>query len=735
MRNLLKPVLFFFTVFTYLFASVPVAVPAFAQPDLDAFTNARMGQLLVRFKGSENPQLFQFESNWQAARALIDFSKEDGVDIVQPNFIYKASAQPNDAQSVSQDYLQVVNAYEAWNDVDAAQDVVVAVIDSGIDQTHPDLRGNLWENALEIPGNGVDDDNNGFIDDLHGWDFISDVGDASPKIKPSTSESAVGAQHGTIVGGLIGAVGNNGVGVAGIAWRTQLMNIRVLDLAGLGDSKRITEGFAYALENGADVINMSLVGTDYDPVLVDLLRRAHQENVITVAAAGNNNRTLNQQGAYPICYKGQGDATVIGVGAIDNFYKKASFSNYGSNCVDIVAPGVDIFSTRAVRGHFTNQNYYDAIFSGTSFSTPLVSGAVALMKQAYPDLTPDEALAFLQDGSIPITDDSSKSYGFEYALDIAGALDLTLEKVDSLPPPSTPQFLALPRSPYHTFGYRYQLPGPILVDPLVLDNEELKAGGINITRESGTTVLLSRWDKDARTVYRYNTKLGTVVELFRTDREIPDQSVGSIAIGNVDFDEDQEYVVVGGPESTPKVTIFRGDGVLKYQFDAYDADITGGMHVALFDTNFDGVSEIVTVPATQRSGHIKVFDYTGLLIRSWKAYSENFDGGANLTIADIDTDGVEELVVGPGVTGGPHVKVFNGDGSLKLEFFGGALDDNGGAHVQVLDLDQDNQDEFIITYHEGRVPVIRRYTLTGMYIDELGIFDPGYTGGVTIIAD
>ncbi len=713
------------------FGSIPVQ----AQVDLSLFDNARLGQVLVKFKGERQAHLVKFDNNLSAARAMAEFSQDEAVDFVQPNFLYETASAPNDTEVASQTYFQTINAFQGWDIVNDASDVVVAVIDSGVDQTHPDIKDNLWHNIDEIPDNGKDDDGNGFVDDVHGWDFLSDVPDASPKIRKTTSESSIGVQHGTVVAGMIGGVGNNNLGITGVAWRVQIMNLRVLGIDGLGDSQAITEAFAYAIDNGADVINMSLVGTDFDQLMVNLLADAKEKNIIPVAAAGNNGRSLNGRGTYPVCYKNHGPATVIGVGATDDNLVKAGFSNFGNNCVDIVAPGVDVFSTRTVRPHFPNQNYFEAIFSGTSFSTPLVSGAIALMKAIYPDMSADDALLFLQQGATPITDEGSKAFGFEYGLNVKGSLDLLLTTVEELPPVPEPEFLALPRAPYHTFGYRYQMPGPILLTPLVLENEELAKGGINITKESATTVLLSRWSADSKTIYRYHTELGTIEEVFRTDAVTFNQSVGSIAIGNVDFDFDDEYVVVGGPESVPMVTIFRGDGVLKYQFRAYADDIEGGMHVALFDTNGDGISEIVTVPATEGPGLIRVFDYTGLMLSAWKAYGDNFNGGANLTIADVTGDGIQELVIGPGVTGGPHVKVFSGAGDLVFEFFGGDVEDNGGAHVQVLDLDRDLQKEYVITYHEGHIPVIRRYTFAGEFIDELGIFDEGYSGGVTIIAD
>ncbi|BAZ05956.1 S8 family peptidase [Calothrix sp. NIES-3974] len=261
--------------------------------------------------------------------------------------------------------LDAISVPEVWTQGYTGEGVVVAVIDSGVDFTHPDLDDNIWINTGEIFGDGIDNDGNGYIDDLIGWDFVGN------DYNPMDEET-----HGTHVAGIIAAEAN-GYGMVGVAYNAKIMPIRVFDANGRGTQKDFIKGIIYAADNGADVINLSLTTGGYSPEVEAAVKYATERGAIVVMAAGNNG---GEEPVYPAAlakYWG------IAVGAIDINYNMADFSNRAgsdSSLYYVVAPGKDIYSTTP------NDTY--GFLSGTSMATPYVSGVAALMLSANPDLTP-----------------------------------------------------------------------------------------------------------------------------------------------------------------------------------------------------------------------------------------------------------------------------------------------------------------------------------------------------------
>lgn len=261
---------------------------------------------------------------------------------------------------------------EAWDLATGSTQVVVAVIDTGIDYTHPDLAPNIWTNSFEIPGNGIDDDGNGFVDDVHGYDFANGDGD------PLDDHF-----HGTHCSGTIGAVGNNGIGVAGVNWRVKIMALKFLGSSGSGSTAGAISAIQYAINNGARVLSNSWGGSGYLQSLQDAIVAARQAGVLFVAAAGNSNSDTPM---YPAAYD-----DVVAVAATDHRDEKASFSNYG-DYIDVAAPGVAIYSTfptyrTAAMGSFSTD--YETI-SGTSMACPHVAGLAALLLARNEGLDPDQ---------------------------------------------------------------------------------------------------------------------------------------------------------------------------------------------------------------------------------------------------------------------------------------------------------------------------------------------------------
>jgi subtilisin family serine protease len=250
----------------------------------------------------------------------------------------------------------------AWRQTTGA-DVTVAVIDSGVDLGHPDLSPNLWTNPGEVPGNGVDDDGNGYVDDVHGYDFVG--GDGDPQDENG---------HGTHVAGIIGARGGNGIGGAGVAWRVKLMAVRVLDADARGTTTSVADGIRYAVANGARIVNLSLAGPSSTPELEDAVRLAQDHGVLIVVAAGNEGADLAAAPTYPAAY---GEGNVLGVAATAQDGGLSSVSDYGPGA-DLAAPGEQILST-AIGGGYEWR-------TGTSMAAPEVAGALVLLAAARPDL-------------------------------------------------------------------------------------------------------------------------------------------------------------------------------------------------------------------------------------------------------------------------------------------------------------------------------------------------------------
>ena len=196
-----------------------------------------------------------------------------------------ASFLPNDPYYKNQWYLARIKALSAWEKISRSPSITIAVIDSGIDINHPDLKDNIWINTKEIPNNNIDDDHNGFIDDVYGWDFVNNVPDPSPKFEEGWTES--GIAHGTIIAGIIAATGNNQEGISGVTWEAKIMPLRSLNDQGEGRMSAVIRAVDYAVHNGADIINLSFVGFTYNQALQEALQRAYEAGVIVVAAAGN----------------------------------------------------------------------------------------------------------------------------------------------------------------------------------------------------------------------------------------------------------------------------------------------------------------------------------------------------------------------------------------------------------------------------------------------------------------
>jgi PKD repeat protein len=356
--------------------------PGIPEQALQRMHRQEKNRLLHRTPGAEPAHVLALPAGRTVHEALARYRQSGLVAVAEPDYIVRAVTllSPNDpkfqdgtlwglhntGQSGGRDDADI-DAPEGWMTAHSASNIIVAVVDSGIRYTHEDLAANLWINPGEIAGNGIDDDDNGIIDDLHGFNAATDSGDPS---------DAMG--HGTHVAGIIGAVGNNSKGVVGVAWNVRLMALRFLDGAGNGSISDAIRCIDYARTNGASVINASWGGSTHSSFLEAAIRRARDAGIIFVAAAGNDSMNIDATPFYPASYNLNNIVSVTGTTRTDAL---GTYASYGATSVDLAAPGTSIYST----GRSSDSSY--TWNSGTSMAAAYVSGVFALMKVRYPNDT------------------------------------------------------------------------------------------------------------------------------------------------------------------------------------------------------------------------------------------------------------------------------------------------------------------------------------------------------------
>ena len=340
-----------------------------AFPFLDAIATHRT--LTPQTASLRNVYKVYYTSPFDPGIVADELARDAGVALAEPQPLYRITtplpAEPNDPRYGSQSQLERLNLPEAWDVVKGDQgDVLIAIVDTGTQWTHEDLRANLWTNPNEIPGNGIDDDSNGFVDDIHGWNFRAD--------SPDAFGDGTMSSHGTEVSGAANAVTDNSLGIAGAAWNAKFVPVHTgceeIEFMCYTD-----EGVVYAAMIGADIINCSFGGPTESVVSRRVYEAAFAEGALSVAASGNDGLNLDRSPSYPASY-----TVNLSVGGTSKFNDFSMF-NYGRS-VNVFAPGLLIDVTSPTNS-YTNS-------SGTSFAAPLTSGVAALVKTAFPHFSPGE---------------------------------------------------------------------------------------------------------------------------------------------------------------------------------------------------------------------------------------------------------------------------------------------------------------------------------------------------------
>ncbi len=605
-----------------------------------------------------------------------------------------AALVPNDFYYVNQWYLSKIKADKAWEKISTSPDVIIAVIDSGIDIKHPDLVKNIWVNEREMDASGKDDDNNGFIDDKYGWDFVNNVPDPSPKFIEAWTES--GISHGTLIAGIIAATGNNSQGISGVTWEAKIMALKAFNDRGEGRISDIVRAIDYAINNGAHIINLSFMNLDYSASLQEAIARAHRAGLIIVAAAGNElgggqGYNTREKPVYPACYDGKliGENMVIGVAATDALDQKANFSAYGENCIDISAPGISFFGAITRGGNLNDSELiYDGYWSGTSMAAPLVSGALALIMQANPELSRQEVVSILFASS----DDISKlNPGYPNQLgngrlNLDRAIEMAKEKL-------------------------YSRLGLLLVRPdksEILDKDGKKKEA-SFRGPNGTLSLTAK------------------TEIFS----------GFLDLKAADLNGDGNFELVLGaePGAEPKIKIMTYDGRLKKEFLAYDKNFRGGISLALGDVDGDGKIDIIVGAKTEGNGRLKIFDQQGNLKKEINAYDRNFKGELVLAVGNIDGKGADEIVLGFGAGAKASIRILSGAGKLIGAFF--AYDKNylGGVELEVANLDglkDGGKAEIIVLPKNGIMTEVKIFNNKAKLLNSFPAFLRTYKNGANL---
>ena len=593
---------------------------------------------------------------------------------------FTQSYTPSDSNMIYQTYLDMINIGPSWSDeLKVNKEVVVAVLDSGVDLDHPDLIDSIWTNTEEIAGDGIDNDKNSYIDDRFGWDFVDSDNNPEPDLDEGYDFTA--ANHGTVIAGIIAATANDN-GIVGIAPKAKIMPLKILDSKGVGNTLVLSQAIDYAVENGADIINLSLVGDTYGPNLEESIINAYNHGVMIIAASGNEENTglsLDIDPRYPIC-DFDSINRVFGVAALDGQKVLADFSNFGEDCIDISAPGTNFYSTVYYNASDSKfKQYYRGGWNGTSVAAPIVSATAALIKSNFPELRPNDIYTIISSSAQDLRE-SNPLHHMDLGgglIDIGAALNLAQDYYNN-----SINIVLAPQ--------RGMKPEILLMD----------ADG-NL--------------QDIFLAYASNFTGGV-----------------NVAVGDVDGDGQDEIITAPMAGGGPHIRVFSKSGNLVSEFFAYDASFDGGVNVAVGDISNNGMAEIVLAPISKHVSEIKVFNYKNSQKASWLAYDTDMRSGVNISIADVNNDNWPEIVTVPAKDYAPQVKMFNIRGRLKSEFLAFNSYLTNGVRVLAGDISGDSLPEVLVLPSKGSAALLRIYDHNGLEKDSLNLRDLGDKNGYNI---
>ncbi|MBI5370087.1 S8 family serine peptidase [Candidatus Uhrbacteria bacterium] len=598
----------------------------------------------------------------------------------------RASQTLDDPYLSEQWYLDAIHAKETQTTVFSGLPVIVAVLDAGFDLDHPDLIGQYWKNEKEIPNNGKDDDGNGFDDDVQGWDFVDSDPDPSPVLAEPFNDTVV--SHGTVIAGIIAAAAYNHEGIVGMSPQAKIMPLRILNEHGAGSTFDVRQAMVYAVNNGAQVINLSFTSDQPDESLRKTMEWAVDQGIVIVTAVGNGNRNLNEKPTYPSCFDAHtARELVLAVAAGDRLHKKATFSNFGADCTDVVAPGTDVFSTvYQDTSKLITSTAYASPWEGTSIAAPMVSAAVAVLKAVYPSLTPEQVMLSIKLSVDPVNESSveaRKHLGAGW-LNVARALEAAT-----------------------VFAHDRPVRSHTSIKP---------SGSFVVAQGRGYEPRVVRVDAHGKELVSFLA----YAHRFRGGV--------SIAVGDVTGDGVEEIITGARKGGGPQVRVFDLNGQVLSQFFADDPSDRGGILVGAADTDGDGTAEIFVTPESNGTGEVKVFNRLGQLQGLLRPFGR-LTGQIHLAFGNMDDDSPQELIALWDHNPIPAVRILDGNGRYVREFQIPAFLAN--ASVASGDMSGDGKDDVVLGAPAGRGPSVQVYSALGERGVYFTAYTPGFHGGVT----
>lgn len=636
---------------------------------------------------------------------------------------------PNDPFAKQWSY-ETADVYRAWEYTGKLNEVVVAVIDNGFDYTHPDLVSNLWVNKKEIQNNGIDDDLNGFVDDVNGWNFIDENNNPLPNVAEISDTSLI--SHGTVVAGIIGATGNNGLDGVGVSKMVKLMNLKVVDNVGTGLLATVVKAIYYAVDNGANVINMSLVGSGVAPEIRKAIQYAYEHGVTVVAAAGNNRSDLNVIPDFPVCSDAYDPyASVIGVSAIDQSRRLAVFSNIGSTCIDMTAPGVDVAGPVRYAPSKGFSVSYEQGWNGTSFAAPFVSAAAALIKSIQPLWNPDQITRTLFSTARHTPANDERAYRETYGkglIQIGAAVDAAaVGKV-----PESRLFVAGEKDNSFTAPRRLIVngnSGDTVYEMLGENSEVLHSMGIR-----DAEALTSFRDKNGNAYYaviKPKNKTERFVSIydynwtrrFRWSFDAHGRNY-EIAAADISGDSNKEIILVATDPGHEDIQVFHMDGTFIGNLSQNQVHLGATVAVAnqtneLLYAYRSNVNTVVFARIIKGEARTTLFESP---LKSLGGVSYLYDKNTNQ----------ELLVVGSGVGTTPSVNIFSHDGVLLHSFRPYSLSFRGGVKVLSILYGEDGLEQIVVIPKVGMYSM-RIFDYTGSMYEDINI-DPVLTNGRNVLA-
>ncbi len=630
-----------------------------------------------------------------------------GAVFISQTFPYAFARTPNDPFFVNQWYLRMIGMETAWDTATGDSSMIVAVLDTGVDLDHPDLAGNLWKNSKEIPGNNIDDDRNGYIDDVEGWDFVDHDNNPVPNgTVADPNSSSLALSHGTLIAGIIGAVADNSLGYAGIDWQVKIMPLRILNEEGGGGEEGAINAIHYAVKNGAKVINLSFVGNDSAPALRQAVADAYHAGVVVVAALGNDAKDVNLSPVYPACFRSATEDWVIGVSATDENDAETEFTNFGNTCADLSAPGTNIEGLTLSNGNdglTSNQISWD----GTSAASPMVAGAAALILSAFPTLSVDQVRTALKLSVDPIKETVSGK----------GALGVGRLNVG------------------RALTVAQAIAGTVPVIPIVGTPTQTKpsTGTVGLTGDASYSFIALGAPAGEVPNIRVFKADGTPYAEFYA---FAPTFLGGVRVTLADLDGDgtPEVIASAGKGGGPQIRVFTATGALIRSFFAFDEKSRQGVSVALGDVDGDYSDDIIAVVGAGVSNDAVVFGQDGK--EKLRFPVSGFVPGTPLTatVADVDDDFDKEIVFA-GLSGSPRVAVYDNNGKPLVDFLAYSSDMTSGLSLAAGDFDGDSRDEIVTAPHAPNSANIRIFNKIGALWGQFSVTDQTTSGTVISVSD